>query len=99
MNADSFRNEMNSSMSIPFPKLMSAASPFGQQGFPPPPSMMNGECDPQTMYAKLNATNRLPPHFDHKSFPVPVMTDSGIIMCDDSLFRNAPTFAGEFIKK
>lgn len=56
----------------------------------------NGENDLQSMfYSKLNLTNR-PSLFDQNLYPVPVITDTGILMCDNTVFKNSAGFAGWF---
>lgn len=87
-------------MGMQFPSWRNSATPFVRQApsLPPSSPMVNGESDPQSMYAKMNAVNRPPPpQFDPKPFSVPVMTENGIIMCDEALFRNAPNFRGKFV--
>lgn len=53
----------------------------------------NGENDLQSMfYSKLNLTNR-PSLFDQNLYPVPVITDTGILLCDNTVFKNSAGFA------
>lgn len=91
IGTENFRdNDANNPLVMQLQKMMYSTTMTNQN------YLMNGESDLQSVFcSKLNLSNR-PPPFDHKSYPVPIITDSGIVMCDNPMFRNSASFAGSF---